>query len=37
MRHLDEPAVGNWSLQVADNAPVHTGSFQSWTLVIHGR
>ena len=37
MRHLDEPADGTWALQVADDAPVHAGTFQSWSLVIHGR
>jgi subtilisin-like proprotein convertase family protein len=37
MRHLDEPASGAWSLQVADDAPLDIGTFQSWSLVIHGR
>jgi len=37
MRHLDEPASGAWTLQVADDAPIDTGTFQGWSLVIHGR
>jgi kexin len=37
MRHLDEPANGTWTLQVADDAALDTGTFQSWSLVIHGR
>ncbi len=37
MRHLDEPAEGRWTLEVADDVPGDVGTFRSWSLVIHGR
>jgi proprotein convertase subtilisin/kexin type 2 len=37
MRHLDEPAEGPWTLEVADDVPGDTGTFRRWSLVIHGR
>lgn len=36
MRHLDEAPNGTWTLRVADDAAQDTGTFQSWSLVIHG-
>lgn len=37
MRHLHEPAAGNWTLTVTDKAPGNTGRLLSWSLTIHGR
>jgi proprotein convertase subtilisin/kexin type 2 len=37
MRHLDEPAEGAWRFEVTDDVPNDTGTFRSWSLVIHGR
>ena len=36
-RHLDEGADGTWTLKVRDGYAQDTGTFQSWTLRIHGR
>ena len=36
VRHLGENARGTWTLRVRDLAGTHTGTFQSWTLKIHG-
>ncbi len=37
VRHLNEPAVGNWRLQVTDAQPDDTGAWQRWRLTIWGR
>ncbi len=37
VRHLNEPASGNWMLRVADLAPQDAGVFQSWQMRIWGR
>ena len=36
-RHLDESADGTWSLKVADEALLNTGSFTSWSIRFYGR
>jgi subtilisin-like proprotein convertase family protein len=37
MRHLDEAASGTWSLSAADLKAGHTGTLQSWRVIVHGR
>lgn len=37
VRHLDEPADGDWTLTVRDRWAGNTGRLQSWKLVIYGR
>jgi proprotein convertase subtilisin/kexin type 2 len=37
MRHLDEAASGSWRLTVADLKAGHTGTLQSWRIIVHGR
>jgi proprotein convertase subtilisin/kexin type 2 len=37
VRHLDGAANGVWRLEVSDLAPGDTGTFNSWTITIHGR
>lgn len=36
-RHLGEPADGAWRLEITDRSPLDTGTFQRWSLVVHGR
>ncbi len=36
-RHMGESGSGNWTLSVADRAPVDTGRLVSWSIRIHGR
>jgi subtilisin-like proprotein convertase family protein len=33
---LDESADGTWTLTVSDEATGDVGTFQSWTLTVHG-
>jgi len=37
VRHLDEPAVGDWQLEISDQVSGRVGSLRSWTLRIWGR
>jgi proprotein convertase subtilisin/kexin type 2 len=37
VRHLDGAANGVWRLEVSDLAPVDAGTFNSWSITIHGR
>jgi subtilisin-like proprotein convertase family protein len=37
IRHLDEAASGSWRLTVADLKAGHTGTLQSWRIIVHGR
>lgn len=37
VRHLNEPAAGNWILRVADLQAGDSGVFQSWQMRIWGR
>jgi kexin len=36
VRHFGESSEGDWTLRVRDLQGGDTGTFQSWTLVIHG-
>ncbi|HEV8634173.1 MAG TPA: S8 family serine peptidase [Chloroflexota bacterium] len=35
-RHWGESSAGTWSLRVADVSPGQSGTFDSWTLIVHG-
>lgn len=35
-RHLDEPADGNWRLEVRDRAFRDIGTFESWQITVYG-
>lgn len=37
VRHLNEPAAGNWTLRVADLQAGDTGTFRAWQMRIWGR
>jgi len=37
VRHLNEPAVGDWRLEISDRVSGRMGSLRSWTLRIWGR
>ena len=37
VRHLDEPADGQWTLVVKDRRAATVGSITSWQLRIYGR
>ncbi|MFA7506376.1 MAG: proprotein convertase P-domain-containing protein, partial [Burkholderiaceae bacterium] len=37
VRHMNEPAAGNWILRVADLQAGDTGIFQGWQMRIWGR
>lgn len=36
MRYLGESATGTWTLRVSDRAAADVGTFNSWSLIIHG-
>jgi proprotein convertase subtilisin/kexin type 2 len=36
-RHLDEPATGTWTLQLADTVELDTGRLEKWSLTLYGR
>ena len=36
IRHLGEPALGYWRLQVQDRRPENQGAWVSWKMVVHG-
>ena len=37
VRHLDEPATGDWSLAARDGGAGDTGSITSWSIKLYGR
>jgi subtilisin-like proprotein convertase family protein len=37
VRHLDEPALGDWHLRISDRVAGKIGSLRTWTLRIRGR
>jgi kexin len=37
MRHLGEPAAGTWTLELADTAAQDVGTFEAWSITLHGR
>jgi proprotein convertase subtilisin/kexin type 2 len=37
VRHLDEPAAGNWTLRVNDAEPRDIGTWTNWSIRIFGR
>ncbi|HMN82236.1 MAG TPA: S8 family serine peptidase [Burkholderiaceae bacterium] len=37
VRHLDESAAGNWTLQIADYLKQDTGTWTNWSIRIWGR
>lgn len=37
VRHLGEPADGNWTLTVRDRGAEDVGTFESWGLIFYGR
>jgi subtilisin-like proprotein convertase family protein len=36
VRNWGEPSAGTWQLRVADRASSDTGTFDSWSLLLHG-
>jgi proprotein convertase subtilisin/kexin type 2 len=37
VRHLDESSIGNWTLDVSDEATRDTGSWLNWSIKFYGR
>jgi subtilisin-like proprotein convertase family protein len=37
VRHMDEPANGNWQLFVRDAVSGKVGSWQGWSVTVYGR